>query len=287
MPTLTFYIVDIFAEEKYAGNQLAVIRGAEDLPDTTLQKIALEMNYSETTFITSEEERGGGYDIRVFTPGREIPFAGHPTLGTAYIIRNEVLDSPVEHLTLNFEAGQIPVTFGEILWMRQLPPAFGGTFDPVLMASALGLGEEDLDTRYPVQEVSTGLPAIIVPLKGLDALKRCQMNRSIYRNLVYGGTNLYVFCPETHDEGRDLSARMFADDLGVLEDPATGSAAGCLAGYLVEHEYLRTDSIDIRVEQGYEIDRPSLLYLRSEKRGDEINISVGGKVQMVARGELL
>jgi len=119
----TFAIVDVFAEEKYAGNQLAVVRGAADLADETLQKITREMNYSETTFILSEEERDGGYDVRIFTPGGEVPFAGHPTLGTAYVIRNEILATPGERVVLNLEAGEIPVTFGDVLWMRQFPRA--------------------------------------------------------------------------------------------------------------------------------------------------------------------
>ena len=286
---LSFTIVDVFAEEKYAGNQLAVIRGAADLPDETLQKITREMNYSETTFILSEEERDGGYDVRIFTPGGEVPFAGHPTLGTAYVIRAEILIEPAEHIVLNFKAGKIPVTFGDVLRMRQLPPTFGQTLDPARLARVLGLEEDDLDDRHPVQEVSTGLPAIIVPLKSLDALKRCRVDRERYVELVRQTEveNVYAFCPEPHERGNDLAARMFTEGLGILEDPATGSAAGCLAGYLVEHRYFGPDPVEVRVEQGYEIQRPSILYLQAEREGGEINVSVGGKVQMVARGELV
>ena len=284
----TFTIVDVFAEEKYAGNQLAVVRGAAGLSDEVLQKITWEMNYSETTFILSEEERDGGYEVRIFTPGGEIPFAGHPTLGTADVIRTEILAEPVDHLVLNLKAGKIPVTFGEVLWMRQLPPTFGPTLDSDRMARVLDLEPEDLDDGYPVQEVSTGLPAVIVPLKSLEALERCRMNLDLYREATGGGKNVYIFCPEPHENGPgDLSARMFTDDLGIPEDPATGSAAGCLAGYLVEHRYFGEDSVDVRVEQGYEIHRPSLLYLQAEKQDDEITILVGGKVQVVARGELV
>jgi trans-2,3-dihydro-3-hydroxyanthranilate isomerase len=284
----TFTIVDVFAEEKYAGNPLAVVRGAVGLSDEVLQKITWEMNYSETAFILSEEERSGGYDVRIFTPGGEVPFAGHPTLGTAEVIRNEVLAEPVERLVLNLKAGRIPVTFGDVLWMRQLPPTFGPRSDPAKIARALSLREDDLDGRHPVREVSTGLPAIIVPLKSLDALKRCRMDRELYREATGAGKNVYVFCPEPHEGGPgDISARMFSDDLGITEDPATGSAAGCLAGYLVEHRYFGTDSVDVRVEQGYEIHRPSLLYLQAGREGEGINVSVGGKVQMVARGELV
>jgi len=286
--SLTFYIVDVFAEERYAGNQLAVVRGGADLPDETLQKIALEMNYSETTFVLSEEEKDRGYDVRIFTPGGEVPFAGHPTLGTAYVIRQEILASPVERITLNLKAGDIPVTFGEILWMRQLSPTFGATLDPASVASTLRLERAGLDDRYPVQEVSTGLPALIVPLTDLDALRRCKVDWERYVELAGPGRNLYVFCPEPHDDGPgDLSARMFADDLGVPEDPATGSAAGCLAAYLLENRYFGTDSIDVRVEQGYEIGRPSLLYLQAENKDAETSVHVGGKVQMVVKGELV
>ena len=264
-----FYIVDVFAEEKYAGNQLAVVRGGADLSDIVLQKIALEMNYSETTFIPSDKEIDGGHGVRIFTPGGEVPFAGHPTLGTAYVIRHQILAEPVDHINLDMKAGRIPVTFGEVLWMRQLPPTFGKTLDPSPFAGALDLEPGDLDDRFPVQEVSTGLPAFIIPLKTLDALRRCKVDRERYVELAGRGKNLYVFCPEPHENGLgDLSARMFADDLGVPEDPATGSAAGCLAGYLVEHDYFGTKSVDVRVEQGYEIRRPSLLYLRSERNGD-------------------
>ena len=285
---LTFYIVDVFAEEKYAGNQLAVVRGGADLSDEALGKIALEMNYSETTFVLSDEGADGGYDVRIFTPGQEVPFAGHPTLGTAYVIRHEILDEPVDRVTLNLKAGKIPVTFGDVIWMRQLSPTFGPTLDPALTARALNIASEDLDDRFPVQEVSTGLPALIVPLKDLDALQRCKVDWERYLELAGQETNLYVFCPGSHADGPgNLSARMFANDLGVPEDPATGSAAGCLAGYLVEHRYLGTDSIDARVEQGYEIYRPSLLYLRASKEGDATAVYVGGKVQMVARGELV
>jgi trans-2,3-dihydro-3-hydroxyanthranilate isomerase len=285
---LTFYIVDVFAEEKYAGNQLAVVRGGAGLPDETLQKIALEMNYSETTFVLSEEETGGSYDVRIFTPGDEIPFAGHPTLGTAYVIQYEILAGPVESITLKLKAGEIPVTFGEVLWMRQLPPTFGATLDSALIAPTLNLEMADLDDRSPVQEVSTGLPALIVPLRDLDALRRCKVDWERHTEVAGPGKNLYVFCPESHDDGPgDLSARMFANDPGVPEDPATGSAAGCLSAYLLEHGYLATDSIDVRVEQGYEIGRPSLLYLQAARDGDQTTVHVGGKVQMVARGELV
>ncbi len=146
-----FYILDVFAEEKYAGNQLAVIRDAGALSDNQMQRIAKEMNYSETTFILSEEERDGGYDIRIFTPENELPFAGHPTLGTAFVIQQEIIKKPVELVNLNLKVGQIPVTFNykgeqtEILWMKQIEPIFGQTIEPGPISEVLGIDKGDID----------------------------------------------------------------------------------------------------------------------------------------------
>ena len=288
MPNPAFYIVDVFAEEKYAGNQLAVVRGAGNLSSGEMQKIAAEMNYSETAFILSDEGRDGGYDVRIFTPKEEVPFAGHPTLGTAYVIAREIAAEPAEHVTLNLRAGRISVSIGDVCWMRQLSPTFGHAFTTDRLSRVLDLENADLDERFPIREVSTGLPCVVTPLKNLKVLKRCRVNIDAYYDLISAtqAKAILVFSPEPHDKA-DLSARFFADYYGVPEDPATGSANGCLAAYLVEHRYFGTGSIDIRVEQGYEIGRPSLLYLRAEKREDEITVFVGGKVQMVARGELL
>jgi len=140
MESLTFYIVDVFAEEKYAGNQLAVVRGAKALSDNEMQRIAKEMNYSETTFILSDEKRDGGYDVRIFTPEKEVPFAGHPTLGTAYVIQQKIVKKPIKRMVLNLKVGQIPTTFsyseeyGDVLWMKQMQPIFGQTFDAELIS---------------------------------------------------------------------------------------------------------------------------------------------------------
>ena len=296
---MQFYIVDVFAEKKYAGNQLAVVRGGDGLTTEAMQTIALEMNYSETTFITNEEPQNGGYDVRIFTPGEEVPFAGHPTLGTAYIIQQALIGQPVEQVTLNLAVGQIPVTFSyddspnegqpTELWMHQRPPDFGETFDSQVIADLLGLDPSDMDTRFPVQDVSTGLPFIIAPLKTLEAVKRCQVNPTAYQSLIQDrrAKAILVFCPETYQPENTLNARMFALFFGVAEDAATGSANGCLAGYLVKHRYFGRDEIDVRVEQGYEINRPSLLLLRAQAGAEAIDVFVGGQVIPVAEGRLL
>ena len=292
---MEFHILDVFAEEKYAGNQLAVVRDAASLSGNMMQRIASEMNYSETTFILSEVPRDGGYDVRIFTPQEEVPFAGHPTLGTAFVIQNEIMSEPAEKVILNLKAGQIPVTFirdedqTDMLWMRQKAPVFGQVIEPAWIASVLSLDEFDVDDRFPVQEVSTGLPVIVVPLKNLDAVKRAGIRRDEYFALIEEteAKVILVYCPETYIPENDVNVRVFCDYYGIPEDPATGSANGCLAAYLVKHRCLGGDRIDIRVEQGREIARPSLLHLRAGHSQGQIDVSVGGKVVMIAKGQLL
>ncbi len=295
MENMTFYILDVFAEEKYTGNQLAVVRDAAALSDSQMQRITREMNYSETTFILSEQPRQGGYDVRIFTPAAEVPFAGHPTLGTAFVIQHEIMKEPAETVILNLKVGQIPVTSGssgkekDILWMKQIDPTFGLTIEPGPISKVLGLNESEIDDRFIVQEVSTGLPFIIVPLKSLDAVKRAKVNRDKCFKLIEDtkAKMILIFCPETYNRENDLNVRVFCDYYDIPEDPATGSGNGCLAGYLAKHLYFGDDKIDIRVEQGYEISRPSLLYLRAENKQEKIDVFVGGKVIMVAKGQLL
>lgn len=290
-----FYIVDVFAEEKYAGNELAVVRCAGRLSALVMQKIAREMNFSETTFILKDQESRGGFDVRIFTPKEEVPFAGHPTLGTAFIIQQEILRQPVKEVILNLRVGPIPVAFTygggkpAVLWMRQIKPWFGKTLEAGDVAPALGLKPEDIDTQHPILEVSTGLPFIIVPLRNLEALRRGRVAENLMLALVRGteAKAFLLFCPETYSSRNNLNARVFAGYHGVPEDPATGSANGCLAGYLVKNRYFDSAQINIRVEQGYEIGRPSLLLLKAEDKAGEISIFVGGKVLLVARGELV
>ncbi|MGB3203917.1 MAG: PhzF family phenazine biosynthesis protein [Crinalium sp.] len=294
MSKRNFFIVDVFAVDKYTGNQLAVFFGGS-LSDAEMQRIAKEMNYSETTFITSTEMQDGGYNVRIFTPEQEVPFAGHPTLGTAYIILQQIVKQQVNNITLNLKVGQIQVTPYyindeiDVLWMQQKQPTFHQVLQPEALAPVLNLNIEEIDRKFPIQEVSTGLPFIIVPLKDHAALKRIKVNKDKYFELIETteAKAILVFCPETNHSENDLSVRMFADYLGVPEDPATGSANGCLAGYLVEHSYFGKEVIDIRVEQGYEIGRPSLLLLKAEKQEAQIKVEVGGKVVMVATGEFV
>lgn len=287
----TFFLSDVFGETKYSGNPLATFFGAGCLAAEEMQRIAREVNFSETTFVLADEPREGGYDVRIFTPGTEVDFAGHPTLGTAFFIREHLIRRPVEEVTLNLKAGKIPVVFrpgpvGEILWMRQVEPVFGDVLDAAPAAAALGISENDLDSRWPVEEVSTGLPHIIVPLQGLDALRRISLDRKGY-DLLTGNSRAKVvlaFTAEPRDASHDLSVRVFPVALGISEDPATGSGNGCLAAYLVKHKYFGSGPIDLKAGQGHEIGRPSILYLKAGKKDGSLEVSVGGRVTPVARG---
>lgn len=289
MRNVPFYIVDVFAESKYAGNQLAVFRDAAMFSSEEMLQIAREMNYSETTFILSDEIKDGGFDVRIFTPGEEVPFAGHPTLGTAFIIRDEILGRAADEVILNLKVGPIPVTFveGGYSWMRQNEPIFGPTHDPGIFADMLGLTMDDLDNRFPVQEVSTGLPFFIVPLKTIAALKTAKVKKEKCFEFIEHteAKGILIYSPETHQPDNDLSVRVFVDYFGVPEDPATGSGNGCLAAYLTKHRYFGKPGVDVRVEQGYEIGRPSLLLLRADEKNGKIEVNVGGKSVLVARGE--
>ena len=159
---------------------------------------------------------------------------------------------------------------------------------PFNALAVLGLAREDIDERFPIQEVSTGVPVLVVPLKTAEALRECRVSRDRYFTLIEDMESklILVFAPETRRPENDLSVRVFADYYGVPEDPATGAANGCLAGYLVNHRFFGEPRIDVRVEQGHEINRTSLLHLRAQDQGDRIDVFVGGKVIMVAEGTL-
>ncbi|MCY3834001.1 MAG: PhzF family phenazine biosynthesis protein [Chloroflexi bacterium] len=289
MSRMEFFIVDVFTVgRKYTGNQLAVYLG--NPPAALMQQLAKEINFSETTFVTSDAPEGGGYNVRIFMPEVEVDFAGHPVLGTAYVIQREIIGRPVESIKLNLAVGQIPVTFAAdgLLWMRQNPPTFGHRFSAGELAQILNVGEEEIDTRYPIQEVSTGMAFVLVPMASLDAVKRAWVNLDRLRAILGAHEAIApaIFCAETLSAENDIHVRVLDDIYGAPEDPATGSANGCIAAYLVEHNYLGSDRIAIRSEQGYQIGRPSLLHLEAARAAGEIVIRVGGRVEMVAQGQL-
>jgi trans-2,3-dihydro-3-hydroxyanthranilate isomerase len=295
MANIPFLILDVFATRKYTGNQLAVCLEAGDLTDVQMQQIAREINFSETTFITNPELVNGGYNTRIFTPTTELPFAGHPTLGTAFAIQQELVKQPIQRINLNCQVGQIPVDFSyvdrepDILWMHHQQPQFYAPIAIDDLAAVIGVNPTDIDPRYPIEPVSTGLPFIVMPLKTLAAVGQAKLNLDLYYKAVANlpAQAILIFCPESIDPTRQLHVRVFTECFGIPEDPATGSANGCLAAYLAKHQYFGSPKLDITVEQGIELGRSSLLYLRANYTPDRCPVSIGGRVVKIAAGEFI
>lgn len=287
-----FHIVDVFAEKPYSGNPLAVVLDADDLSVETMQRLAAEMNFSETTFVMSAPEPDGGYRVRIFTPAREIAFAGHPLLGIAWVIRQHSVPKGSAAIRLNLSVGQVPVTFesaAEAAWFLAPPVALGPTCLPEQIAEALGVSVEDIATQTPVQQASAGTSAILVPLRSLEALRRSRLNLEAFAPLAGLGFPplVYLFCPETHHPQNDLCVRFFFEAHGVREDPATGNGAAFLGAYLLAYHVDPGSALSLRIEQGYELDRPSLVLLRAHKRDRSQEVWVGGSIIPIVQGELL
>lgn len=291
----TFYIVDVFAEKQFSGNQLAVFLNAEQYTAEEMQQIAGEMNFSETTFISGKGITDTHFDFRIFTPTRELPFAGHPTLGTAYVIASHIAPPEAEVITLRCPVGDIPVRLVrsdkriEYLEMKQNPPVFGKRVNSFSITKILNTRERAIDSRFPIQQVSTGIPFIIVPFRTLSAMQDIHLDTEHFKRFVANkeAKALLVFCPETIEPENRLHVRVFAPLLGVYEDPATGSANGCLAAYLIKNAYFPEDPIDLSVEQGIELGRKSKLYLKAMSTGEgSYDVFVGGHVLPVAVGRL-
>ncbi|NBC22348.1 MAG: PhzF family phenazine biosynthesis isomerase [Gammaproteobacteria bacterium] len=265
-------IVDVFAEARYQGNQLAVVENAAALPDGVMQDIAREMNFSETTFVTAADS--GRAEVRIFTPGEELPFAGHPTLGTAW-----VLTGGTGTITLALRAGDVPVRFADgLAWLTPPPATPGEALDAEAAAALLGLSPADLDDSLEAQIVQCGPTFAIIGVTSMEALRRVHVDLGVQRELAIPGFPFAV-CRDGYSTDADFAARMlFFDGTGMREDPATGSANAAFASYLRD----RGERGARIVEQGFEIRRPSRIHLHV---GDEL--AVGGRVVPVARGELL
>lgn len=291
--TRTLHLVDVFTDRPCAGNQLAVVTGAKGLTARQMQAFAREMNFSESTFVMADQPVSGLWPVRIFTPNSELPFAGHPTLGTAHVIRSALLGGRVERVTLGLGVGPLPVSFErdgrrELYWMRQKHPTFGRRVTRKQIAPVLGLAPTDID-NHPIEEVSTGVPFLIVPVRSRRALERIRIDRDALVKLVgdLDAKSILAFAPGAKTPGCTYTVRVFVDFYGVPEDPATGSANGCLAAWLVQHRFQKDDAVDLRVEQGMSIGRPSVLYLKAMRTSRNIEVRVGGGVVDVARGVLL
>ena len=283
---MRFYYLDVFTDHAYSGNPLAVFVETGGLTDSQRQSIAREVGFSETTFVDPVPDAQGRWKVRIFSPDRELPFAGHPTLGTADAIARN-LSPGAAKLVLALKVGPIPVVSENGLWvMDQNPPVFGPVIgDRERAASLLGLTEADLDDRLPVRHASTGLPCLVIPLADRRALDRCRVDHRAYEIWLkeMGEGNLAAFTRNSTDPA--ISVRVFTDDSGFYEDPATGSAAGNLAGYLVEHEVFGSQRLKVTASQGEQMGRPSRLHLEAWREADRIRIRVGGNAVPMASGD--
>ncbi len=291
MRTLSFVQVDVFTSRPFEGNQLAVVMDASGLDTEQMQTIAREMNLSETTFVIPrpfEEERDHGHRVRIFTVNEELPFAGHPTLGTAWVLRTA---SAAPEVWLDLNVGRIPVQFttderGEVFGeMRQRDPEFGAVYPREEVARVLGIAANELDPDLPIQTVSTGVPFTVVPFRSLATLQNLSANWSAMSSYLKDKDSkfLYLVCRETVDPRARLHARMIFYN---GEDPATGSAAGCCASWMAAHGVAASGE-RVLIEQGIEMKRPSRIFVSAEKHDQHVeNVRVGGNVVEVARGEI-
>jgi trans-2,3-dihydro-3-hydroxyanthranilate isomerase len=282
---------DVFSSKPFEGNSLAVFFDGRGLTDAEMQSIAKEMNLSETTFILPRDaatERDRGIRVRIFTVQEELPFAGHPSLGTAFALRGE---RGGEEIVLELNVGKVPVlfenrseqpAFGE---MTQVDPVFGMQHEREAVARATGLRSQDFDDSLPIQTVSTGVPFTVTPLKSLAVIQNLQvdLNRAAEYLARTAGKFFYFVTREAVDREARLHARMpFYNG----EDPATGSAAGCTAAWMVAHGVAEPDERAL-IEQGVEMKRPSRIFVRASRSDNRIvNVRVGGHSVEIMRGEV-
>lgn len=295
MPELEYFVVDVFSERPLKGNPLAVVMNTCELATEQMQAIAREFNLSETTFVerrAAAVERAEGVRVRIFTPQEELDFAGHPTLGTATVLKLHAPETMQgDRVTLALNIGPIPVRFadgGLYGEMRQRDPEFGAELDRGEIARLAGLEVEDLDPVYPPQVVSTGVAFAIVVLRGAERLTRLRVKQEESREWlrVRGAEFLYVLAPE-RTEGQGSAEKWRARmQFYEGEDPATGSAAGCAISYLVARGAVASGTV-VHLSQGSEIGRPSDLFLSA--RGDAVRVTdvrVAGSTVSVAKGRL-
>ena len=301
---LKFYQADVFTRQPLGGNPVAVFPNAQGLTDYELQQIAREMNLSETVFVLPPTDQAAVVRLMIFTPTQEIPFAGHPVLGTFYVLAQLGLIAVTDGVTRVMQEcniGLFPVELhareGQIshVVMTQPKPEFLGPVDEMedvyKIAAALDLPKYAItDMKWPIEVVSTGLPVLIVPVRTLTAVRSIQPNASTIMDLCsrFGANGIMVFTTVTVEPSATVHARMFAPSIGILEDPATGSASGALGAYLVQNGVVDVaPTTEILVEQGYEIERPSQIFVRVESDDDIIQtVKVGGECVTVVEGTL-
>jgi trans-2,3-dihydro-3-hydroxyanthranilate isomerase len=294
---LSYLHYDVFTDEALAGNQLAVFLNARALPAERMQRIAREMNFSESTFILPAETAGTDARIRIFTPGTEMPMAGHPTIGSTFALAHVgFIPTGAPRFVCQLGVGPVAVDLEwrgrdlSFAWMTQLNPTFES---PVPyrsdVAAAIGLEEKDLVGNLPVQVVSCGMPFLMVPLRDKATVDRAIADAAAFRRLCERtAIDLPIFL-FSFTQPAAAHSRMFAPDLGIVEDPATGGASGPLGCYLVQHGLVEGDQAQHIISmQGVAMGRPSSIHIAIHGKRDAItHVKVGGHAVLVARGELL
>jgi trans-2,3-dihydro-3-hydroxyanthranilate isomerase len=298
MRKLHYHRVDVFTDRAFGGNPLAVFTNGRGLSPGLMQEIAKEFNLSETTFVLPPDDPRHHWRVRIFTPMNELPMAGHPTVGTAFVLAREHLIEPAEPettITLEEGVGPVPVrvefragqpTYAE---MSQPLPRFGPRVEDLrAVAEMLSLEESDVDESLPVEVVSCGVPFLYVPLRSLDAARRARPRADLMERACEGivPPEVFVFTREVEREGSTVHSRMFAPGLGITEDPATGAASGPLGCYLVRYGLVEGEGADeIVSEQGLEMGRPSFVTIRiGQSDGDISAVKVGGRCHFMGEG---
>jgi trans-2,3-dihydro-3-hydroxyanthranilate isomerase len=303
MKELTYHLLDVFTNEKFGGNQLAVFQETDQLETKLMQKIARELNLSETVFLFPPSDDTKTKQVRIFTPQMELPVAGHPTVGTAFLLGLEnwlETEEGVNEWVLEEGVGDILVKVykedGKMkkAEMNQPFPAFGDIFSDVSSAAdLLSLSVDDIYTNVPIQTVSSGVPFLYIPVKSLDAMKRINFRNDVWQKVFShhkDTQHIFVFTLESVHVSSTVHGRMFAPAMGIMEDPATGIASGPLGAYLIEHSLIPVKEDGhyiIRSEQGLEMDRPSFIDISIHKEGPEYKqVTIGGTSVKVGEGKM-
>ena len=282
---LPFYIVDVFAEKKYLGNQLAVFTGAGILNTEEMQKIAREINFAESTFITKLDNENCVAEIRIFTPEHEMQFAGHPIIGTSWVLMNRIFENQPKNISLSVPIGVIPIfQSGDLVWLQAAQPQFLDTFSAKDFLKFSNLSITDFDDTFPIQEVTTGSAFVIVPLKSKKALEnlvldKVEMDQWLQAHCKTNHRAIYFYFLE---ENNLVSRMLYIEDNQLKEDSATGSASTCLQAFLLKYH---SAEIQIVNHQGEFINRASQIYFDGKLANNHFDIKIGGKTQFIAKGE--
>lgn len=299
---IPFHILDVFAKQKYQGNQLAVLIDLEDqLSHDQMLQITREINFAESAFI-KKKNGPNEFQVRIFTPEYEVPFAGHPSIGSSYIIAKYLIEDPVNEVILNEKGGDIKVAISagsnlenSLFTMQQVQPTFRATFTKSEIAEGFGIAEDGIADDQVIAEITTGLPYLIIPLKDLKSMEDLKLSPALFESFLMKhklhksnnidklSTSLFFYTSETHEAENDFNTRMFIlENDKIVEDAATGSANGCFLAYLLKH---KNNEIEASVEQGFQMGRPSYLFLDGKESEGVYEIGVGGYSKEVAKGE--